>query len=129
MGIYGAQTEGFQALDALYAYMVSDPVRGEQVREAISSLSSVPVQTYLRRVLEQRGASASTCESGATATGGTMLNINQRRRAPRFTRPSPRRHLGGHLTKNAVRPGDRSRLARRLLLSTRARRQRRSWRA
>jgi cytoskeleton-associated protein 5 len=49
-----------QHLDMLYAYMISDPAKEAEVQAAISDgLTSMPVQTYIRRALEQRGASAS----------------------------------------------------------------------
>lgn len=52
-----------QHLDALHVYMTSDPLKRIEVEEAISGLSSAPVQTYLRRALEQRDTSGAICES------------------------------------------------------------------
>lgn len=49
-----------QHLDTLYAYMKSGPTENAEVQDAINGLTSIPVQTFIRRALDNRAGAVCT---------------------------------------------------------------------
>lgn len=83
-----------QQLDALYFYMRTDSAHEQEVQQAISMISSGPVQTYVRRMLEQRKSQDHPCKLARPDTRGTAdtvspIKTTRIRSRPYFTIPFP----------------------------------------